>query len=159
MVEKLPKNCSLVLDNLAKCFGSNLTLGVKIECGKLGNRFKLSVASKFGKFDQTEMLVKVDYNDVNVPGIKKLLADIWPDFLLKPTKFMPIDYLTDKIKLDKESLAAAILTGIRAAMTRYLSGAWYAEHGVSVYIDKVDPEKVKFKSFTEFLVWVDLNVK
>lgn len=167
MVERLPKDCALVAENLAKALGHDLTLGVKIECGKLGNRFKLVVADKYGKIDQKVFHVKVAYDDVNVPGIKGMLDAVWPDFLLKPTLFMPIDRLVSDFKLDKEQLAAAILKGIRSKMKKNLS-PWGGKNGVCVYVQKnayynnesfSSGEMPCFKSFSEFLVWVDLNVK
>ena len=167
MVERLPKDCTTIVENLAKALGHDLKLGVKIECGKLGNRFKLIVADKYGKTDQKVFLIKIAYDDVNVPGIKNMFDAIWPDFLLKPTSFMPIDRLVSDFKLDKEQLAAAILKGIRSKMKKNLSSCG-GKNGVCVYVQKnayynaesfTSGEMPRFKSFSEFLVWVDLNAK
>lgn len=173
MVERLPKDCTTAVENLVKALGHDLTLGVKVECGKLGNRFKLVAADKYGKIDQKVFLIKVAYDVVNVSGIKSMFDAIWPDFLLKPTSFMPIDRLVSDFKLDKEQLAAAILKGIRSKMKKNLS-AWCGENGICVYVQKDafyydkafshgktygGEERPRFKSFNEFLVWVDLNVK
>jgi hypothetical protein len=167
MVERLPKDCAVVVENLAKALGHDLKLGVRVECGKLGNRFKLVAADKYGKIDQKVFLVKTAYDDVNVPGIKSMLDAVWPDFMLKPTPFMPIDRLVSDFKLDKEQLAAAILKGIRGKMKKNLS-TWGGKNGICVYVQKnayynnesfTSGEMPRFKSFSEFLVWVDLNVK
>lgn len=167
MVERLPKDCAIVVENLARALGHGLTLGVKIECGKLGNRFKLVAADKYGKIDQKVFLIKIEYDDANVPGIKSMFDAVWPDFLLKPTSFMPIDRLVSDFKLDKEQLAKMILKGIRDKMKKNLS-SWGGKNGVCVYVQKnaycndkssSSGEMLRFKSFSEFLVWVDLNVK
>jgi hypothetical protein len=167
MAERLPKDCTTAVENLAKALGHDLTLGVKIECGKLGNRFKLVVAGKYGKIGQKVFPIKIACDDVNVPEIKGTFDAVWPDFLLKPTSFMPIDCLVSDFKLDKEQLAVAILKGIRSKMKKNLS-SWRGENGICVYVqtgacytDKLleRGEMPRFKSFSEFLVWVDLNVK
>jgi len=157
MVERLPKNCSIVIDCLEKALGSNLVLGVKVECGKLGNKFKLVAASNYGKFDQTSHYVKVSYDDIKVPGLKKLVNEVWPDFLLKPVSFMPIEHLVTKFKLDKEKISIEILKSIRSRMKKKLN--YYHPSTVSIFVEPSIAEKPTFTSFTEFLIWVDLNAQ
>ena len=167
MVERLPKNCSIVIDHLEKALGSNLVLGVKVECGKLGNKFKLVAAANYGRFNQTSHYVKVSHDVIIVPGLKKLVDEVWPDFLLKPASFMSIECLTTKFKLDKEKISIEILKSIRSRMKKLLN-CYYHPTAVSIYVEPfiaenprlpIIAEKPSFTSFTEFLIWVDLNAQ
>ena len=163
MAERLPNDCSLLLENLAKSIGKDSQLGVGIDVSASGkNRFQLkaSFCSPLKMYYLT-----VDYNVITVPGIVNLFNAIYPDFLLKKTTFMPLSRLICEFKLDKEMLAREIMKMIRAKLKDVLKS--YPEEGVSInlltnlYVSKNTDDEVtpKFKSFSEFLVWSDLNVK
>lgn len=163
MTERLPKNCSLLLENLAKSIGEDSQLGVSIDVNAGGkNRFQLktSFCSPFRVYYLT-----VDYNVITVPGIANLFNAIYPDFLLKKTTFMPLSRLICEFKLDKEMLACEIMKMIRAKLKEALK--YHQKEGASInlltnrYVSKNTDDEVtpKFKSFSEFLVWSDLNVK
>ena len=163
MTERLPKNCSLLLENLAKSIGEDSQLGVDIDVTSSGkNRFQLktSFCSPLRVYYLT-----VDYNVITVPGIANLFNAIYPDFLLKKTTFMPLSRLICEFKLDKEMLACEIMKMIRAKLKEALK--YHQKEGASInlltnrYVSKNTDDEVtpKFKSFSEFLVWSDLNVK
>ena len=163
MTERLPKNCSLLLENLAKSIGEDSQLGVDIDVTSSGkNRFQLKACfcSPFKVYYLT-----VDYNVITVPGIANLFNAIYPDFLLKKTAFMPLSRLICEFKLDKEMLACEIMKMIRAKLKEALK--YHQKEGASInlltnrYVSKNTDNEVtpKFKSFSEFLVWSDLNVK
>ena len=163
MTERLPKNCNLLLENLAKSIGEDSQLGVDIDVTSSGkNRFQLktSFCSPFRVYYLT-----VDYNVITVPGIANLFNAIYPDFLLKKTTFMPLSRLICEFKLDKEMLACEIMKMIRAKLKEALK--YHQKEGASInlltnrYVSKNTDAEVtpKFKSFSEFLVWSDLNVK
>ena len=163
MTERLPKNCSLLLENLAKSIGEDSQLGVDIDVTSSGkNRFQLKACfcSPFRVYYLT-----VDYNVITVPGIANLFNAIYPDFLLKKTAFMPLSRLICEFKLDKEMLACEIMKMIRAKLKEALK--YHQKEGASInlltnrYVSKNTDDEVtpKFKSFSEFLVWSDLNVK
>ena len=163
MTERLPKNCSLLLENLAKSIGEDSQLGVGIDVSASGkNRFQLKACfcSSLKMYYLT-----VDYNVIIVPGIANLFNAIYPDFLLKKTAFMPLSRLICEFKLDKEMLACEIMKMIRAKLKEALK--YHQKEGASInlltnrYVSKNTDDEVtpKFKSFSEFLVWSDLNVK
>lgn len=163
MTERLPKNCSLLLENLAKSIGEDSQLGVGIDVTSSGkNRFQLKACfcSPFRVYYLT-----VDYNVITVPGIANLFNAIYPDFLLKKTTFMPLSRLICEFKLDKEMLACEIMKMIRAKLKEALK--YHQKEGASInlltnrYVSKNTDDEVtpKFKNFSEFLVWSDLNVK
>ena len=164
MTERLPNDCSLLLENLAKSIGKDSQLGVGIDVSASGkNRFQLkaSFCSPLKMYYLT-----VGYNIITVPGIANLFNAIYPDFLLKKTTFMSLTRLTCEFKLDKEMLAREIMKMIRAKLKDVLK-YYQEEEGVSInlltnrYVSKNTDDEVtpKFKSFSEFLVWSDLNVK
>lgn len=163
MTERLPNDCSLLLENLAKSIGEDSQLGVDIDVTSSGkNRFQLKACfcSPFRVYYLT-----VDYNVITVPGIANLFNAIYPDFLLKKTTFMPLSRLICEFKLDKEMLACEIMKMIRAKLKEALK--YHQKEGASInlltnrYVSKNTDDEVtpKFKSFSEFLVWSDLNVK
>lgn len=163
MAERLPNDCSLLLENLAKSIGEDSQLGVDIDVTSSGkNRFQLKACfcSPFRVYYLT-----VDYNVITVPGIANLFNAIYPDFLLKKTTFMPLSRLICEFKLDKEMLACEIMKMIRAKLKEALK--YHQKEGASInlltnrYVSKNTDDEVtpKFKSFSEFLVWSDLNVK
>ena len=163
MTERLPNDCSLLLENLAKSIGEDSQLGVDIDVTSSGkNRFQLKACfcSPFRVYYLT-----VDYNVITVPGIANLFNAIYPDFLLKKTAFMPLSRLICEFKLDKEMLACEIMKMIRAKLKEALK--YHQKEGASInlltnrYVSKNTDDEVtpKFKSFSEFLVWSDLNVK
>lgn len=163
MTERLPKNCSPLLENLAKSIGEDSQLGVDIDVTSSGkNRFQLKVCfcSPLKMYYFT-----VDYNVITVPGIANLFNAIYPDFLLKKTAFMPLSRLICEFKLDKEMIACEIMKMIRAKLKEALK--YHQKEGASInlltnrYVSKNTDNAVtpKFKSFSEFLVWSDLNVK
>lgn len=163
MTERLPKNCSPLLENLVKSIGEDSQLGVDIDVTSSGkNRFQLKVCfcSPLKMYYLT-----VDYNVITVPGIANLFNAIYPDFLLKKTAFMPLSRLICEFKLDKEMLACEIMKMIRAKLKEALK--YHQKEGASInlltsrYASKNTDNVVtpKFKSFSEFLVWSDLNVK
>ena len=163
MTERLPKNCSLLLENLVKSIGEDSQLGVSIDVNAGGkNRLQLKVCfcSPFRVYYLT-----VDYNVITVPGIANLFNSIYPDFLLKKTTFMPLSQLICEFKLDKEMLACEIMKMIKAKLKEALK--YHQKEGASInlltnrYVSKNTDDEVtpKFKSFSEFLVWSDLNVK
>ena len=164
MIERLPKNCSLSLDNLAMSLTRDSRLGVGIDCTSGGkNRFQL-------KINFTSPLkiyyLAIDNKTITVPGIGNLFNAIYPDFLLKKTRFMPLSKLICEFKLDKEMLALEIMKRIRANFKEALT--YRQEEGVCISVSTdsyiswsesaTNALTPKFKSFSEFLVWVDLNV-
>ena len=164
MTERLPKNCSLLLENLAKSIGEDSQLGVGIDVSASGkNRFQLKAS--FCSPLKTYYLT-VGYNTITVPGIANLFNAIYPDFLLKKTAFMPLTRLTCEFKLDKETLAYEIMKRIREKFKEALK---HHREGVSINLStssyvswsesNANAVTPKFKSFSEFFVWSDLNVK
>ena len=167
MVERLPKDCTSILDSFAKALSKDARFGVEVSCTANGkNKFKLKVefCSPYKLY-----FVNINYNNVTIPAIGKLFNAVYPDFLLKKTSFMPLDKLVDHFKIDKAMLAFEVMKSLKAtfktAMKRY-----YAKEGVCITLStslfygrsyKEDNllATPKFKSFSEFLVWVDLNVK
>jgi hypothetical protein len=166
MIERLPKNCFPLLDNLARSVDKGARLGVDICCTAGGkNKFQLKIdlcsPSKI-------YYLAIGYNTITVPGIGCLFNAIYPDFLLKKTKFMPLSKLVDEFKIDKEQLAFEIMKRIRAVFKDNLKYDCH-EEGVSINLStdsyvswsesNANAMTPKFKSFSEFLVWADLNVK
>ena len=165
MVERLPKNCAHLLDNFEKTFGDKARLGVKVLCTKGGkNRFYLKVDLGTTGTGMSAALriykVKCAYDDITVPAIGDMFSKIYPDFLLKPTPFMPLTKLVDEFKLDKEALAHNVMQRVKSAMSANLKH-FACIDGVSIYAADGNEQKSisKFKSFNEFMIWVDLNVK
>lgn len=165
MVERLPKNCARLLDNFEKTFGDKARLGVKVLCTKGGkNRFYLKVdLGTTGKGMLAALRiykVKCAYDDITVPAIGDMFSKIYPDFLMKPTQFMPLTKLVNEFKLDKEALARNVMQRVKSTMTANLKH-FACIDGVSIYAADGNEQKPisKFKSFNEFMIWVDLNVK
>ena len=167
MTERLPKNCSLLLENLAKSISKDSQLGVGIDVSASSkNRFQLK-ASFCSPLKMYYYYLTIGHNIITVPGITNLFNSIYPDFLLKKTTFMPLPRLTHEFKLDKEMLAREIMKMIRAKLKDVLK--YYQEEGVSIYLStssyvswsesNAKALTPKFKSFSEFLVWSDLNMK
>ena len=167
MTERLPKNCSPLLENLVKFIGEDSQLGVDIDITLGGkNRFQLK-ASFCSPLKMYYYYLTIGHNNITVPGITNLFNSIYPDFLLKKTTFMPLPRLTREFKLDKEMLAREIMKNIRAKFKDALK--YNREEGVSIYLStssyvswsesNAKALTPKFKSFSEFLVWSDLNVK
>ena len=165
MTERLPKNCSPLLENLVKFISEDSQLGVGIDVSASGkNRFQLKACfcSPFRVYYLT-----IGHNIITVPGITNLFNSIYPDFLLKKTTFMSLTRLTCEFKLDKEMLAREIMKSIRAKFKEALK--YNREEGVGIYLStnsyvswsesNAKALTPKFKSFSEFLVWSDLNVK
>lgn len=171
MIERLPKNCSIVIDALAKTISENAELGVMITCTSSGkNKFTLMVDKNPAMVRSNLSIPEIyglgfDYNDINISAISKLFLEKNPDFLLKPTQFMSLSKLLEISRIDKEELCNAILKAIRSTMKRAIS--YYDSHGSTtfgVYIansyhSKYESISPKFTCFNEFLIWVDLNVK
>lgn len=166
MVERLPKNCAHLLDNFEKTFGDKARLGVGVLCTKGGkNRFYLKVDLGTTGTGMSAALriykVKCAYDDITVPAIGDMFSKIYPDFLMKPTGFMPLTKLVDEFKLDKETLARNVMQKVKSTMSANLKH-FACIDGVSIYAATNGNEQKpvsKFKSFNEFMIWVDLNVK
>ena len=167
MTERLPKNCSPLLENLVKSISEDSQLGVDIDITLGGkNRFQLK-ASFCSPLKMYYYYLTIGHNIITVPGITNLFNSIYPDFLLKKTTFMSLTRLTCEFKLDKEMLAREIMKSIRAKFKEALK--YNREEGVSIYLStssyvswsesNAKALTPKFKSFSEFLVWSDLNVK
>ena len=167
MTERLPKNCSPLLENLVKSIGEDSQLGVDIDITLGGkNRFQLK-ASFCSPLKMYYYYLTIGHSIITVPGITNLFNSIYPDFLLKKTTFMPLSRLTCEFKLDKEMLACEIMKRIREKFKEALK--YNREEGVSIYLStssyvswsesNAKALTPKFKSFSEFLVWSDLNVK
>ena len=167
MTERLPKNCSPLLENLAKFIGEDSQLGVDIDI-TLGGKNKFQLKASFcSPLKMYYYYLTIGHNIITVPEIKNLFNAIYPDFLLKKTTFMPLPRLTREFKLDKEMLAREIMKSIRAKFKEALK--YNREEGVSIYLStssyvswsesNAKALTPKFKSFSEFLVWSDLNVK
>ena len=169
MTERLPKNCSLLLENLVKSISEDSQLGVDIDVTSSGkNKFqlKISFCSPLKMYYYYYYLT-IGHNIITVPRIANLFNAIYPDFLLKKTTFMPLSRLICEFKLDKEMLACEIMKSIRAKFKEALK--YYREEGVSINLStssyvswsesNANAVTPKFKSFSEFFVWSDLNVK
>lgn len=168
MRETLPKDCTSILDSFAKTFSNDARLGVEVGCTASGkNKFKLKVefCSPYKLY-----FVNINYNSITIPAIGKLFNAVYPDFLLKTTSFMPLDKLADHFKIDKAMLAFEVMKSLKATFKTTMKQYYHAEEGVCItlstssfcgYSYKKDDllATPKFKSFSEFLVWVDLNVK
>ena len=166
MTERLPNNCSLLLENLAKSIGEDCILGVDIDVTAGGkNRFQMKAC--FCSSLKRYYYLTIDYNVITVPRIANLFNAIYPDFLLKKTTFMPLSQLICEFKLDKEMLAREIMKMIRAKLKEALK--YHQKEGASINLStssyeswpKSDDKAMtpKLKSFSEFLVWSDLNAK
>ena len=167
MTERLPKNCSLFLENLVKSIGENSQLGVDVDITLGGkNRFQLK-ASFCSPLKMYYYYLTIGHSIITIPGITNLFNSIYPDFLLKKTTFMPLSRLTCEFKLDKEMLACEIMKRIREKFKEALK--YDKSEGVSIYLStssyvtwsesSVKALTPKFKSFSEFLVWADLNMR
>lgn len=166
MVERLPKDCTSILDSFAKALSKDARFGVEVSCTASGkNKFKLKVecCSPYKLY-----FVNINYNNVTIPAIGKLFNAVYPDFLLKKTSFMPLDKLVDHFKIDKAMLAFEVMKSLKATFKTAMN--YHAKEGVCValstslvngwsYREDDLLTTPKFKSFSEFLVWVDLNVK
>lgn len=167
MTERLPKNCSPLLENLVKSISEDSQLGVDIDITLGGkNRFQLK-ANFCSPLKMYYYYLTIGHNIITIPGIMNLFNSIYPDFLLKKTTFMPLSRLTCEFKLDKEMLAREIMKRIREKFKEALK--YNREEGVSIYLStssyvtwsesNTKALTPKFKSFSEFLIWSDLNVK
>ena len=164
MIERLPKNCVPLLENFVNSIGHDAQLGVEISCTAGGkNKFQLKI--NFISPLKIYYLI-IGYTAITVPGIGNLFNAIYPDFLLKKTMFMPLSKLVNDFHLDKEMLAFEIMKRIKANFKEALK--YDQKEGISIslstdsYISwskKANALTPKFKSFSEFLVWADLNVK
>lgn len=165
MIERLPKDCSPLINNLARSIGKKAKLGFEVKCSSNGkNKFKLK-ADVDGKGQDSQYLV-FGYNSISIPAIGYVFNHVYPDFILKPTEFMPLGKLIDEFKLNKQMLAFEIMKRMRLELKSMLNEG-YAEKGISLVLNRdrfaywkentaITPA---FKSFSEFLVWIDLNVK
>ena len=158
-----------MLENLVKSIGKGNRLGVGIDVTFGGNnkfQMKVNCCSPL----RTYYLV-LGYNAITVPGIGNLFSAIYPDFLLKKTAFMPLSRLICEFKLDKKMLAYEIMKRVRANFKEALTFDNAERQGEGVGINLSTSSYVswsesnanaltpKFKSFSEFLVWADLNVQ
>jgi len=171
MVERLPKQCSVVIDNLERALGEDVKLGVCVSCTRGGkNKFDLMFQEKKTLPFMPDMngFLKFDYHFISIPALNALLSAKYPDFILKPTEFMPLCKLVNELGLDAEQLAVEVLKSIRATLKRALRDYYNQKEGAALYKytcsgsswSESSRQKIsqKFKSFHEFLIWVDLNV-
>lgn len=170
MVEKLPKNCIPLLDSLAKSLHEDAILGFKVETSKTKNKFILAIS--VGK---TVWHLSISYALLTASKVGRAFYKAWPDFLLRPINFISIDDFCSKFKLDKENIAYAVFDSLKQKMKAELKWCTSSSEGVkirgqlqhgsllwSTYYSDVnvkEPSTPYFKSFSEFLVWIDLNVK
>ena len=167
MIERLPKNCSIVIDALAKAIGENVELGVMITCTSSGkNKFTLMVDKNPAMARSNLSVPEIyglgfEYDHINIPAISKLFLEKNPDFLLKPTQFMSLSKLLEISRIDKEELCNTMLKAIRStmknAMSRYYSHNSTAFCIYTINLSTCKPVSPKFTCFNEFLIWVDLN--
>ena len=111
MTERLPKNCSSLLENLVKSIGEDSQLGVDIDV-TAGGKNKFQLKACFCSPLKRYYHLTIGYNVITVHRIANLFNAIHSDFLLKKTMFMPLPRLTREFKLDKEMLAREIMKSI-----------------------------------------------
>lgn len=166
MVERLPKDCTTVIDALPKAFGKDIEIGFSISTTSGGkNKFKLCL-SKQRKDKQFMPIWQlcIGYDPIGVSGISKLFDASFPDFLLKSRRFISVDDFASKYKICKNDLAACALRSLKSKMTSLWK--WTSDEGVQIvgrpdyYNDAANSiHTPAFHSFSEFLVWTELNIK
>ena len=169
VVERLPTpaECSIALDNIAKAFGKNIVFGVKVKCTSQKNMLQL-MAYNSNLNDRDPHCYVIDsygYN-IAVQELNKVFSKLYPHFMLKPCEFMPLSMFTTDFKLDRDDVAVCVLKCIRKAMSCILAReqkcklSLYAEGSTQRRPSRTDYSIVStpdFASFTELLVWADLN--
>ena len=161
MKEYLPDNCFHLLDKLAKAFDESAEIGFSVSTTRLGNRFNLALRCNKHIYD-----MNIYYNKISLPNIKKLFNEKYPDFLLKPTYFIPASKFYNEYGIDKELLAKAVFNGFRSTLKSVIR---WTNDGASICLDlkviykpndNVLIQNIKtktFKSFSEFLIWLDVS--
>lgn len=171
MIERLPKDCTTIIDALPKAFRQDIEIGFSISTTSGGkNKFKLCLSRQCKDKPMLVWLLFVEYDPIGVSGISKLFDASFPDFLLKSRRFISIDDFASKYKICKNDLAVCALRSLKSKMTSH----WKWTHGEGVQIVgradyyNADAENSihtpafhtpTFHSFNEFLVWTELNVK
>ena len=160
MIEKLPNDCALLLDIFANALNKDAKLGFCIETTSTKNKYYLAMCIN----DNVSML-KIAYDAINVSHIGKTFNAVWPYFIFKPQHFISIDDLCNKFNLDRNDVARAIFIKLKQKIKAELclQHKYYdCIKGVNIYtdfcIDAAYMSTPFFKSFTEFLIWIDLNV-
>lgn len=152
MRERIPDKCSYLLDKLANAMCPKAIIGFDVGCTSIKNMFKLCIKPLSGD----PIYLSVGWDQITVPVIFALFAAKHPDFLLKPIRFISADDLCRKYEIDKDELAISVLKRIRTFFNDHLK--WQK----SISIASSDSSKAsctpEFKSFHEFLIWLDLGI-
>lgn len=152
MRERIPDKCAYLLDKLANAMCPEAIIGFDVGCTGNKNKFELCIKP----LGDDLIYLSTRWNQITVPTVFNLFAAKHPDFLLKPIHFISVDDLCSKYDIDKDELASSVLKRIRTLFNATL------EWQNSVSIASSNSSKAictpKFKSFHEFLIWLDLSI-
>lgn len=162
MREKLPKDCTSLMHKLAKAFSDNdnAILGFKVDLRASGkNKFTLVINRNPPEHNliKNVYLIECAYDDVTVPGINSLFEKLHPDICLKPRTFVPIKKLCDEYHLNESDIAKEIFNRLKYFYNN--NKKWYEVKFNCKNICKCNIviKTVPISSFSEFLIWIDLN--
>jgi len=161
MKEQLPKDCISLMNKLAKAFSDNdnALLGFKVRMSQLGNNsFKL-VINVNPETNDTENLYYIMglYDSITVP-INSLVKNTYPDICFRPTNFISIKTLCNKYKLNESIIAKQIFHQLKQLYNHDKKNYRHNTFLCSNLSNwNMHLKSVSVSSFTEFLIWIDLN--
>lgn len=167
MIEHLPKpdDCANIIDRFAKAIDENAEIGLEVSCTSSGkNKFKLKVNCN----GQLSFLL-LNYERISV-NLNPLFTKVWPDFFIAPKYFISLKKFYEDFNLDRSMIAFSIMKNIRNLMTAnkkrnmnsyFVSDfKFYSWKKHSSSDNKINEFRTPtFQSFSEFLIWIDLNSK
>lgn len=166
MREYLPKpdDCASIIDRFAKIIDENAEIGLGVTCTSSGkNKFKLKV-----KCNDHFSFLFLNYKPISI-NLNELFTDVWPDFIIAPRHFISLKKFYEDFNLDRSMMAFSIIKKLRNLMAanEKLDMNSYFTSDFQRYDWKYQSSGNKtnefttppFQSFSEFLIWIDLNSK
>ena len=166
MKEYLPKpdDCVSIIDRFAKIIDENAEIGLDVTCTSSSkNRFKLKVNCN-GHLS----FLLLNYEHISV-NLNSLFTKVWPDFIIAPRYFISLKKFYEDFKLDRSMIAFSIMKKIRDKMIAnkkldmnscFVSDFQRYNWKYSSSNNKINEFTTpSFQSFSEFLIWIDLNAK
>lgn len=171
MREKLPKDCTSLMHKLAKAFSDNdnAILGFKTELrASSSNKFTLVINRNPPEHDLIKNVYLIEcsvydnviVHDINitVPSINSMFEKLHPDICLKPRTFIPIKKLCDEYHLNESDIAKEIFNRLKHFYNT--NKKWnevinFSCRSICNYDNVI--KTVPISSFSEFLIWIDLN--
>ena len=166
MKEYLPKpdDCANIIDRFAKAIDENAEIGLDVACiSSSKNSFKLKVNCNS---QLSFLLLNYEYISVN---LNSLFSKVWPDFIIAPRYFISLKKFYEDFKLDRSMIAFSIMKNIRNLMTankKHNMNSYFVTdvHRYNLKYSSSDNKINEFRtptfqSFSEFLIWIDLNSK